>query len=68
MADLTKKQVAILNYIRVFIKSNGWPPTRAEIAAEFGMNSNAAQYQVEQLNAKGMIKLSPNIQRGIKLL
>lgn len=65
--DLTERQEQILDYVERCIE-NGLPPTRAEIAAHFGIRPNAAQEHLERLQAKGRLTLMPGISRGIKLL
>lgn len=50
------------------IASNGAPPTRAEIAAEFGFRSpNAAEAHLRALERKGVIDLVSATSRGIRL-
>lgn len=68
MQDLTKRQKEILQLIRERIESTGLPPTRAEIAREFGFRSpNAAEAHLRVLAKKGVIELLPNASRGIRL-
>lgn len=69
MLKLTDRQEQILNLIRDAIRNTGFPPTRAEIAAELGFRSpNAAEEHLQALARKGAIEISPGTSRGIRLL
>jgi repressor LexA len=69
MLKLTARQEQILNLIREAIDNTGFPPTRAEIAAELGFRSaNAAEEHLQALARKGAIEISPGTSRGIRLL
>lgn len=66
---LTPRQAQILDLIRETVLRSGRPPTRAEIAKEFGFRSaNAAEDHLKALARKGMIQLSAGTSRGIQLL
>ena len=68
MIKLTARQEEILNLIRDAIENTGFPPTRAEIAAELGFKSaNAAEEHLQALARKGAIEISPGTSRGIRL-
>jgi repressor LexA len=68
MLKLTARQEQILNLIKDAIANTGFPPTRAEIAAELGFRSvNAAEEHLQALARKGAIELFPGTSRGIKL-
>ncbi len=65
---LTARQSEILNLVAKAIARVGYPPTRAEIAAELGFRSaNAAEDHLQALARKGMIELTPGASRGIRL-
>ena len=69
MIKLTARQREILNLIQNAIERTGFPPTRAEIAAELGFRSvNAAEEHLQALARKGVIEMVPGISRGIRLL
>ena len=69
MIKLTARQEEILNLIRDAIGNTGFPPTRAEIAAELGFKSaNAAEEHLKALARKGAIEISPGTSRGIRLI
>lgn len=69
MLKLTARQEQILTLIREAIENTGFPPTRAEIAAELGFRSaNAAEEHLQALARKGAIEISPGTSRGIRLL
>ena len=68
MSDLTPRQTQILRLIQSRIADSGMPPTRAEIAREFGFKSaNAAEEHMRALQRKGVISLVPGASRGIQL-
>ena len=68
MIKLTARQEQILNLIKEAIENTGFPPTRAEIAAELGFRSaNAAEEHLQALARKGAIEISPGTSRGIRL-
>ena len=68
MRDLTPRQQEILQLIRDRIEATGLPPTRAEIAQEFGFRSpNAAEEHLKVLAKKGALELLPGASRGIRL-
>jgi repressor LexA len=68
MRDLTPRQQEILQLIRERIEVTGLPPTRAEIASEFGFRSpNAAEEHLKVLAKKGVLELLPGASRGIRL-
>ena len=69
MQQLTRRQDEILALIRQYIYEEGYPPTRAEIAAAFGFRSpNAAEEHLRALERKGVIELLQGSSRGIRLL
>lgn len=68
MPKLTARQQQILHCIQAAITRTGAPPTRAEIATEFGFKSaNAAEDHLQALARKGVIELVGGTSRGIRL-
>jgi repressor LexA len=68
MIKLTKRQTEVLDCIRRNIHDSGFPPTRAEIAAELGFRSaNAAEEHLKALAKKGAIEVTPGVSRGIRI-
>lgn len=68
MIKLTARQQQILDLIKNAIENTGFPPTRAEIAAELGFRSiNAAEEHLQALARKGAITIAPGTSRGIRL-
>ena len=68
MQSLTRRQAEVLDVIRSHIADTGYPPTRAEIAAELGFKSaNAAEEHLKALARKGAIEVIPGTSRGIRL-
>ncbi len=68
MNKLTLRQSQVLDFIRTHIDDTGYPPTRADIAAELGFKSpNASEEHLKALARKGAIEMIPGTSRGIKL-
>lgn len=68
MEQLTARQAEVLELIRRWIDDTGYPPTRADIAAELGFRSpNAAEEHLRALARKGAIEMIPGTSRGIRL-
>jgi repressor LexA len=67
-SDLTPRQTEILRLIQRTVQETGMPPTRKEIADEFGFRSaNSAEEHLRALARKGVIALLPGASRGIQL-
>jgi repressor LexA len=68
MAKLTARQQQVFDLVKQAIERTGFPPTRAELAAELGFSSaNAAEEHLRALARKGVIELTPGASRGIRL-
>ncbi|SDT99552.1 transcriptional repressor LexA [Halopseudomonas salegens] len=68
MQKLTARQQQILAFIREYMETNGYPPTRVDIARELGFRSpNAAEDHLRALARKGAIEMIPGASRGIRL-
>lgn len=66
LSPLTKRQQEIFDYLLEFMTANGAPPTRVEIAENFGFRSpNAAEDHLKALDKKGHIELKSGTSRGI---
>jgi repressor LexA len=69
MTKLTARQQQVFDLIRRAIERTGFPPTRAEIAAELGFSSaNSAEEHLRALARKGVIELAAGASRGIRLM
>jgi repressor LexA len=67
MDELTVRQQQVLAIIRESMAEQGFPPTRAEIAAVLGFRSvNAAEGHIKALIRKGYIERLPGTSRGIR--
>ncbi len=67
MTKLTARQQEVFDLIRRAIERTGFPPTRAEIAAELGFSSaNSAEEHLRALARKGVIELAAGASRGIR--
>ena len=70
MNALTKQQRMVLDFVKLYAKKNGMPPTRMEISKGFGWASaNAAQQHLIAIERKGYIRLlDKGVSRGIALI
>ncbi len=69
MEKLTKKQEDVLNYIKEYIVSHGYPPTIREIGGALGISSPATIHvHLQNLQKKGIIKKNGSKNRAIELL
>jgi len=69
MTKLTARQQQVFDLIQRAIERTGFPPTRAEIAAELGFSSaNSAEEHLRALARKGVIELAAGASRGIRLM
>ena len=66
---LTRRQEDILNYIKNYMVSHGYPPTVREIGSALGISSPATIHaHLANLEQKGYIKRSKTGNRNIELL
>ncbi len=67
--DLTKKQQAILAYIKSYIQDHSYPPSVRDIAAHFNLASAGGVHKhLKNLEERGFLALDSNISRGIRVL
>ena len=65
---LTTRQQQVFDFITASVEEAGMPPTRVEIARQFGFRSiNAAEQHLRALARKGAIALLAGTSRGIRL-
>jgi repressor LexA len=68
LSSLTSKQLEVLAFIRRFMNTHTFPPTRGEIAEGLKLkNRQGIDQHLRALQAKGAIDLIPGISRGIRL-
>ncbi|MEG0826371.1 MAG: transcriptional repressor LexA [Bacilli bacterium] len=69
MENLTKRQDDVLDYVKGYIASHGYPPTVREIGKAIGVNSPATvQAHLECLSEKGFIRKEGAKNRTIEVL
>ena len=69
MVKLTKKQIALLNFIDEFTKENSISPTYREIMAGLNLSSvSAVAEHIDNLVEKGVIKKVPGAARSLELV
>lgn len=64
----SKRQQAIIDYVRAFQSERGYPPSRAEIARKLKMPEANIHHYLVKLAARGWMRVDPRVQRGIVLL
>lgn len=67
MVEPTPRQRRILDFIRDFSEREGMPPTRADIAAHFGIERASVQEHLQLLAKKGLLEIVPGASRGLRL-
>ena len=66
---LTKKQLALLNFLQDFTEENGYSPTYREIQAGLELSSvSAVAEHIDNLVEKGVIKKAPGAARSLEIL
>lgn len=69
MNELTKRQDEILNYIKKYIATHGYPPTIREIGAAVNVSSPATIHaHIANLEKKGFIRKQETKNRALELL
>ena len=69
MKPITKRQQAILEFIKAEIDKRGYPPSVREIGIAVGLSSTASVHnQLNQLEKKGFIRKDKSTTRGIVIL
>lgn len=65
---LTEKQLAILSFIRDFIRDKGISPTLDEMSQYFGVSKITIYEHVNALEKKGALRKTRNLARSIELI
>ncbi len=66
---LTKKQLAVLNYLEDFTEENGFSPSYRESMAGLGLTSvSAVAEHIDNLVAKGALRKVPGAARSLEIL
>lgn len=67
--DLTPKQKMVLNYIRQFINTHGYPPAVRDICSAVGLSSTSTVHgHLNRLEKKGYIRRDPARSRAIEIV
>ena len=66
---LTKKQLAVLDYLQDFTEEKGYSPSYREIQAGLGLSSvSAVAEHIDNLVEKGVIRKVPGAARSLEVL
>lgn len=69
MSKVSKRQQAILDFIKAEVKKKGYPPSVREIGKAVGLASSSTVHShLSQLEKKGYIKRDPTKPRAIEIL
>jgi repressor LexA len=66
--SLTKSQQQVLNTVHEYIAEHSYPPTLKELSDLLEVNINAVRDRLKVLSRKGVIRITPNVSRGLELL
>ena len=66
---LTKKQLAVLNFVEDYTEENGHSPSYREICEGLGLSSvSAVAEHIDNLATKGVIRKTPGEARSLEIL
>lgn len=66
---LTKKQLALINFVQDFTEEKGYSPSYREIMAGMGLSSvSAVAEHVDNLVEKGVLRKNPGTARSLEIL
>ncbi len=68
MKGLTKRQSEILDYLKVFIDENKYPPAIREVATNFNISVKGAYDHIKALEKKNAITCNNNTSRSIGIV
>ncbi|MFD2117769.1 transcriptional repressor LexA [Paenibacillus yanchengensis] len=69
MTKISKRQLAILDFIKQEVKDKGYPPSVREIAEAVGLLSSSTVHgHLDRLEKKGFIRRDPTKPRAIEIL
>src|SRR5574344_215530 len=69
MEELTKRQKDVLDYLKHFMVTHGYPPTVREIGKDLGVTSPATTFtHLRELEKKGYIRKDNSKNRALELL
>ena len=66
---LTKKQLAVLEFLQDFTEEKGYSPSYREIQAGLGLSSvSAVAEHIDNLTEKGVLRRVPGVARSLEIL
>jgi SOS-response transcriptional repressor LexA len=66
---ITKKQLAVLNFLEDFTEENGYSPSYREIMSGLGLSSvSVVAEHIDNLVSKGVLKKVPGAARSLEIL
>lgn len=67
MDGMTRNE-ATYQWLRNYVTTHGYPPTRRELAASLGLGLSTVQYRLDRLEALGWVKREPGRGRAMRLM
>src|SRR4030042_129200 len=66
--ELTSRQREIFDFVRIFIKERGYPPSIREVGEHFHIYPRAVFDHLKALEKKGYLKRRESMSRGLEIL
>lgn len=57
----------VLGFVSRYREEHGWPPSRREIAQEFGVSTSSVQIILKEMIEQGLIQVAPGGARSINI-
>ena len=69
LKKMTEKRKKVLDFIQMFMKMKGFPPSYAEIAQGLNMRSKSNIHRhVHNLRESGLLQIKPHMVRSMKVI
>jgi len=65
---MTPKQKKVLDFIKKFLKDNGYGPSQSEVAKANGVNQSTARTHINQLIERGFLEKQPGKSRSLSVI
>lgn len=66
---MTERQKIVLDFISMYMKMNGYPPSYQEIAIGLNLRSKSNIHRIiHSLQKKGMLSVKPHMIRSLKVI
>mgnify|MGYP003675308661 CR=1 FL=1 len=65
---MTQKQKKVFDFIKSFLKDNGYSPSQMEIAGALGVTQGTVRQHIKQLKDRGFIASKPGFIRSLEIV